>query len=506
MQSILPLALLALLFDTCSSLQRPLLKRFKDSQSLMSLPNEKNDLQKESQMKIHMTTGETQTTQNLAQQLLPSLDAESIAFLSVYFVQGALGLSRLATTFLLKDELHLDPAQSAALLGITSIPWIIKPLYGFISDGIPFFGYRRRSYLLAAGFLGCLSWLTLGTFAQDTTTAILAITMGSLSIAFSDVVVDSLVVAKGNAPSPESTSSDNGGEKNIAQAADLQSLCWGTAAVGGIFSAYFSGSLLQTVTPRTVFQITAIFPLFISLASLLINEERILTPNNQSFSTFTQSLQEKIQELFKTILQPTIYLPVLFVFLWQATPSPDSAMFYFYTNELHFQPEFLGKLRLVSSIASLAGVTLYRTKLKEVPLKNVLFWTALTSVPLGLSQILLTTHINREWGVPDELFTLTDSVVLTVLGQVSFMPILALAALLCPPGVEGTLFASLMSIFNLSGTIGSELGALLTSTLGITDHNFGNLSWLIAICSVSSLLPLPFLDTLLGNASIHKVK
>ena len=29
----------------------------------------------------------------------------------VYFVQGVLGLSELATSFYLKDELHLDPAQ-----------------------------------------------------------------------------------------------------------------------------------------------------------------------------------------------------------------------------------------------------------------------------------------------------------------------------------------------------------------------------------------------------------
>lgn len=30
----------------------------------------------------------------------------------VYFVQGALGLAELATSFYLKDALHLDPAQA----------------------------------------------------------------------------------------------------------------------------------------------------------------------------------------------------------------------------------------------------------------------------------------------------------------------------------------------------------------------------------------------------------
>eukprot|EP01037_Dinobryon_pediforme_P018734 gene18734-19038_t len=194
---------------------------------------------------------------------------------------------------------------------------------------------------------------------------------------------------------------------------------------------------------------------------------------------------------------PGIYLPILFIFLWQATPSADSALFYFTTNELKFDPEFLGRIRLASSIASLAGVLTYRTWLKNVSIRDIIFWTTLISVPLSLTQLLLTTHYNRVLGIPDQLFALTDSVVLTVLGQIAFMPTLALAAAVCPPGVEGTLFATLMSIYNASFTVGSELGAALTSFLGVTDSNFSQLSLLVAICSLSSLLPLPFIDRFL---------
>lgn len=37
-----------------------------------------------------------------------------IAIATIYFVEGALGLARLAQTFLLKDELHLGPAELSA--------------------------------------------------------------------------------------------------------------------------------------------------------------------------------------------------------------------------------------------------------------------------------------------------------------------------------------------------------------------------------------------------------
>lgn len=53
-----------------------------------------------------------------------------------------------------KDELHLDPASVGILMGVGKMPWVIKPLYGFMSDSIPLWGYRRRSYLVLCGALG----------------------------------------------------------------------------------------------------------------------------------------------------------------------------------------------------------------------------------------------------------------------------------------------------------------------------------------------------------------
>jgi hypothetical protein len=87
--------------------------------------------------------------------------------------------------------------------------------------------------------------------------------------------------------------------------------------------------------------------------------------------------------------------------------------------------------------------------------------------------------------------------------QVSFMPILVLAARLCPPGVEATLFATLMSIYNGGTMTGGLLGAGLTKLLGVTAWNFHNLALLLVICNVSSLLPLPFLGLLPSEAQLE---
>jgi len=77
-----------------------------------------------------------------------------------------------------------------------------------------------------------------------------------------------------------------------------------------------------------------------------------------------------------------------------------------------------------------------------------------------------------------------------VLGEISFLPVLVLAAKICPKGVEATLFASLMSLFNFGGVTSQFLGAGLTEKLGVTADNFDNLFELVAICNFTTLLPL----------------
>ncbi|MBE9190755.1 folate/biopterin family MFS transporter [Gloeocapsopsis crepidinum LEGE 06123] len=402
---------------------------------------------------------------------------ELLGILVVYFVQGILGLARLAVSFFLKDELGLSPAEVSALFGIVALPWIVKPLFGFISDGLPILGYRRRPYLILSGILGALSWAGLATIVQTSTAATLALALGSLSVAIGDVIVDSLVVERARAESQ-------------GEVGSLQSLCWGTSAFGGLITAYFSGLLLEHFSTRTIFWITASFPLIVSGVAWLIAESPITEKPDLS------TVKHQFEELRKAITQKAIWLPAAFVFIWQATPTADAAFFFFTTNELGFEPEFLGRVRLVTSIASLVGVWLFHRFLKNVPFRVIFGWSTLLSAVLGMSMLLLVTHTNRALGIDDHWFSIGDNLILTVMGQIAYMPVLVLAARLCPPGVEATLFALLMSISNLGGLLSYQFGALLMHLMGITQTNFSNLWILVVIANVSTLLPLPFLSWL----------
>ncbi|XP_022849581.1 folate-biopterin transporter 1, chloroplastic isoform X2 [Olea europaea var. sylvestris] len=339
------------------------------------------------------------------------LTPDSFAVAMVYFVQGVLGLSRLAVNFYLKDDLHLDPAE----------------------------------------------------------------------------VVDSMVVERARGESQSMSGS-------------LQSLCWGSSAFGGIVSSYFSGSFVGAYGVRFVFGLTALLPLMTSAVAVLVKEQPVCGPgrgqNLMSSSDFVESAKHSITQLWDAVKQPNVFLPTVFIFLWQATPQSDSAMFYFTTNKLGFTPEFLGRVKLVTSVASLLGVGLYNGFLKKVPLQRIFLVTTCIGSALGMTQVLLVTGLNRQLGISDEWFAIGDSLIITVLSQASFLPVLVLAAKICPQGMEATLFATLMSISNGGSVLGGLIGAGLTQVFGVTKDNFNNLVFLIVLCNLSSLLPLPLLGLL----------
>src|SRR5258708_15173960 len=53
------------------------------------------------------------------------------------------------------------PVQVTAYLAILNFPWIIKPVFGLVSDFIPLFGYRRKSYLIISSIcaVGAYAWI-----------------------------------------------------------------------------------------------------------------------------------------------------------------------------------------------------------------------------------------------------------------------------------------------------------------------------------------------------------
>lgn len=98
---------------------------------------------------------------------------------------------------LFKDKYGLEPGYTQYLAGIIMLPWSIKIVYGFLSDNVPLFGSKRRSYLYIGALIQILS---MGAMTTDQFTsaevACVFLFLSNIAIAMSDVVLDSLMVVQ----------------------------------------------------------------------------------------------------------------------------------------------------------------------------------------------------------------------------------------------------------------------------------------------------------------------
>src|SRR6266511_1793861 len=118
-------------------------------------------------------------------------DARRLAFLFavVYFAQGMWYLPNQTLTIVLKER-GLSAGQVAGFFTISTVPWLIKPVYGLVSDFVPLFGLRRKSYLLLTSALAAAAGLALGLVEPTYWWLAALFTLMGLGLAFTDVLID----------------------------------------------------------------------------------------------------------------------------------------------------------------------------------------------------------------------------------------------------------------------------------------------------------------------------
>jgi hypothetical protein len=112
-----------------------------------------------------------------------------------YFNQGSKVLTSLAMSSLFKDEYGLDPGYSQTLSSIIMLPWAFKIVYGLISDNVPIFGSKRRSYCILLSFMQVVCTILVSFyFGKNEYIPTVLLTITSATIAALDVIVDSIMV------------------------------------------------------------------------------------------------------------------------------------------------------------------------------------------------------------------------------------------------------------------------------------------------------------------------
>ncbi len=395
----------------------------------------------------------------------------AIVFAVVYFfsMNGLGALPALAINFLLKEKIGLAPEQLAYFQAITLLAWVVKPLWGMISDLFPLFGSRRKSYLVLSSLFAAVCWLILSfTSAYTTTLLLVFITLIYMAYAFQDVVTDGLMVETG---------------QPLNMTGQFQSIQWTAVYIAMILTALAGGLVADfaqkgTLSYSALFLLTALFPTLTAIvAFFMIKEPARTRPGEKAAAS--------LREIFR---HPGIWVLSFFLFLWNFSPSFGAPFFYYMVDTLGFSGSFLGALQAIASGGMLLGSILYGFFFAKIPLKKFLFFSVLLGVAATLSYFVYFMP-----GITSQPFllrgiALTMNFFLGIASAVIFLALLNLAARTSPQYAGGTVFALLMSFYNFGQMGSSALGGFLFPLVGLKT-----LIVVSAVCSLFVLFLLPYL-------------
>lgn len=462
----------------------------------------------------------------------------------IYFTQGFRTFVWTAVSYQMKDILKLSPAASQYVVSVAYFPWSIKPIYGILSDCIPIRGRKRIPYLVISTVLSLLPWLVLGltTSLRSSRNSLAAfLTVQNFGSAMADVVVDAMIA--------EAVRSEH-----AEFAGDLQSLSWSAMALGGICGSLLGGYTLSNLRIDTIFLLFSVLPTIQLLSCALVEEvpagsENIPDHNKQrhveyeadvSFSSGNDSFAKTLKSgtsrrkksshkngkrkmksakseireqqnglvaargylslksaaysLCRAFRKPMILRPMAWFFFSNVTvPNLSTVMFYYQTEVLRLDSSFLGTARVLGWFGLMLGTYIYNRHLKHMKLRKILLFAHIGLATVILFDIALVSQSHVQFAIPDKYMVLWGSALGDAINQFKMMPFLIISGQLCPPGIEGTLFALFMSINNLGSTLGSFLGAALASVLNISSESFDNLLLGVTVQLLATLVPIAFL-------------
>ncbi|KAM3268917.1 putative folate-biopterin transporter 3 [Capsicum chacoense] len=374
----------------------------------------------------------------------------------------------------MKDEQKLQPSEAQIYAGVIQIPWMVKPLWGLLTDTLPIIGYRRRPYFILAGLLGAFAMLSLSlNHKLQLASALLCLTGASAAQAVADVTIDACMT-----------------ENSISHpslASDMQSLCGVSSSVGQLIGYTISGFL-------GVFGVLSIPAALVILVGMMLHETFI---HNVAYRQVGQKFLDACKAMWMALKCKNVWRPCLYMYVSLAVSLHiHEGMFYWYTDAKDgplFSKEIVGTISSVGAVGYLLGVLLYQNAFRNHPFRFVLFWSQLLNGASGLLDLILVSRVNLQFGIPDYVVAVCDAAISHMIGRLRWMPLLVLSSKLCPSGIEGTFFALLMSIDHVGSLTATWAGGLLLRTFNVTRTQFDNLWMAIVIRSFSRILPIGIL-------------
>ena len=458
-------------------------------------------------------------------------NTNTAAFSLYYLLHGCLVLlPGLATSQVMMDVLRVTPAEMSFVASLMWLPWAFKPLVGYVSDHFPVFGYRRLPYLIAGIVINAALWFAIWTslplFSHANRVVFYSMLFACYTaFVLSETIVDALIAEKAQ----QETAQDSGRLQSGIWTMDAAGSVLSTIAVTLAFSDSSTGTSATRASAKVFFAcglLTALFIIAIPwihdahIASihtastrtaetshtrqdeehhdLLSSQSAATVPLNpadaQEEKEEEEEEEERILPTLSSVLSDSRLVKCLvFVLVVSSSPTSGDAMFYFQRDTLHFSLEFIAWTSVVRTLLNFLSSFSYYKWWRKVEYYVVFRNAVLMRFIVGVVNVLVVERWNVHLGIPDHVFIFGDTVAQGIAGEIIFLPVAVLAAKLAPKGLEGTVYATTMSVLNVSWMLSSFYSGIISSAFGVREGHYERLTSLIVVTNLISLLPLFFL-------------
>jgi MFS family permease len=398
------------------------------------------------------------------------------------------------------DDWNYGPGQIGTLMFVIGLPWMLKPLWGLLTDFVPLWGSRRRTYLVLASAMTTAGLGFLAAFPPEAGTicALLPLLLAAcLGVAVSDVVADALMVEKGQPRGMTGT---------------LQSVQWTASYAAAILTGWFGGYISQRGQQQLGFLVCAAFmALTTAMAIVFVREQRHAAP--------AATARAALHALRRSATSPATLAVLAFLFLWNFNPFANAVLQFHMARhvplgERLFSPaavasgslgyedavgwllsagygidaeQFYGISYSVLAVGAVIGSALYGFYCRRVPFD----WLVHLSIAAGMVATI------AYWAMTGPVSALVVAFVVGFTYTSGMLVQLDLMARVSPPAAAGTTFALLMAMTNFSLSLAVMLGGYLYAWWephmgGVTAFN-----WIVGIgaaATASSWLVVPALN------------
>jgi MFS family permease len=357
-------------------------------------------------------------------------------FAALYFVQSVgdptSGLIAQPVRSLLKDWGE-SPAALAGLMALLAVPWTIKPIFGLLSDFVPLFGSRRRNYLLLANALAALSLLVLAfvPLAPGSRWMLFALLLPTtMAIALGDVIVDALMVEKG---------------QPLGLTGRFQSIQWAAANAALLLTGVLGGYVAEEHLQSLAFGGCA------ALWLVALAVTWAYARDDHGTHLDATNLRETGAALLGVLRDPLFLAVCALLTLWSFNPVWGSVLYVHMTEDLGFSEQQFGNVTSAFFLGSLIGSIGYGIYCRVVRLSRLLHLSILAAIVSN--------------AVYWQLDSLNSAYVVSVIAGAAYMTgtliQLDLTARIIPARAAATVFATVMALTNFAGTASEAFGGWL---------------------------------------------